>query len=227
MDFLDFVRGPLLWLSLAVFVFGTGWRLRRILMLPLKPDLSAPRADAPSAAEAARRSVWRGLWPRWDIAHRQKFAIINAFVFHVGLALVFLGYAPHIAFLRRITWLHWPALPDMVMYLASAVTIVSLLLALWWRITDPVRRLISTTDDWLSWTLIFLPFVTGMAVITEPSGQLLHSEHIVYRGPLAMHLLTLELLLLWFPFGKLMHAILFAFSRAVTGQRFSHRGVQV
>ncbi len=44
---------------------------------------------------------------------------------------------------------------------------------------------------------------------------------------LAVHLLTLELLLIWFPFGKLMHAVLFAFSRAATGVRFGHRGVQL
>ena len=36
---------------------------------------------------------------------------------------------------------------------------------------------------------------------------------------------TLELLLVWFPFGKLMHAFLFVFSRGATGMRFSHRGV--
>ena len=48
----------------------------------------------------------------------------------------------------------------------------------------------------------------------------------IYRGPLAVHLLSLELLLIWFPFGKLMHAVLFAFSRGATGMRFSHRGVR-
>jgi hypothetical protein len=41
-----------------------------------------------------------------------------------------------------------------------------------------------------------------------------------------VHLLSLELFLLWFPFGKLMHAVLFAFSRGATGMRFGHRGVR-
>jgi hypothetical protein len=60
----------------------------------------------------------------------------------------------------------------------------------------------------------------------EPSAAILARGHVIYRGPLALHLLSLELLLLWFPFGKLMHAILFAFSRGATGMRFAHRGVQ-
>jgi hypothetical protein len=42
-----------------------------------------------------------------------------------------------------------------------------------------------------------------------------------------VHLLSLELLLIWFPFGKLMHAFLFAFSRGASGMRFSHRGVDL
>ena len=121
----------------------------------------------------------------------------------------------------------WPALPDVVMYLASAATIVALLLALALRLTDPVRRLISNADDGISWTLTFLPLFTGMAVAGEPSQAILARQHVIYGGPLAVHLLTLELLLLWFPFGKLMHAVLFAFSRGATGVRFSHRGVQV
>ncbi len=66
-----------------------------------------------------------------------------------------------------------------------------------------------------------------MAVLGEPSSAILARDHVIYGGPLAVHLLSLELLLIWFPFGKLMHAFLFAFSRGATGIRFSHRGVKV
>ncbi len=75
--------------------------------------------------------------------------------------------------------------------------------------------------------MVFLPIFTGMAVMSGPSDAILAREHVLYRGPLAVHLLTLELLLIWFPFGKLMHAVLFAFSRGATGIRFSHRGVRI
>ena len=68
--------------------------------------------------------------------------------------------------------------------------------------------------------------MTNAAVAGEPSDAILARKHLLYDGPLAVHLLTLELLLIWFPFGKLMHAVLFAFSRGATGVRFSHRGVQ-
>ncbi|MFZ2649042.1 MAG: hypothetical protein WA210_02950 [Burkholderiaceae bacterium] len=225
MDLLDFARGPALGLALAVFVLGTLWRLAGVLRLPRLPDLSPPRAGAPSGVQAALRGILRGMWPRRGFAQSTRLVTVNGYVFHLGLALVFFGYAPHIEFMRRVTGLGWPALPDFVMYLAAAATVTSLLLALLLRITDPVRKKISNTLDWLTWAVVFLPVLTGMAVLIEPSAAILAHDRPLYRGPLAVHLLSLDLLLVWFPFGKLMHAVLFAFSRGATGVRFSHRGV--
>lgn len=227
MDLLDFARGPALAFALAVFVLGTAWRLYAVLRLPPMPDLSPARAGAPSYAAGAWSAIVRGMWPRREFGQSAMVTTFNGYVFHIGLALVFLGYAPHIAFVRRLTGLSWPALPDPVMYLAAAATIVSLLLALGMRLSDPVLHQISNADDWISWTVTFLPLFTGMAVMAEPSAALMAPDHVVYRTPLAVHLLTLELLLVWFPFGMLMHAVLFAFSRGATGMRFSHRGVEV
>jgi nitrate reductase gamma subunit len=226
-DLLDIARGPALWFAFAVFVLGTLWRLAGLLRLPRRPDLSPARAGAPSGLMAALRCILRGMWPRQAFVQSTRFVAINAYVYHVGLALVFFGYAPHIAFVRRLTGLGWPALPDIVMYLAAGATMVSLLLALMSRLTDPVRKRISDAGDWLTWAIVFLPVFTGMAVLIEPSAAILAHELPMYRGPLAVHLLSLELLLIWFPFGKLMHAFLFAFSRGATGMRFSHRGVEV
>jgi len=227
MDLLAFARGPALTVALLVFVLGTLWRLVGVLRRPRMPDLSAPRAGVPSNLMGALHAIVRGMWPRKEFGQTVLIKTLNGYVFHLGLALVFFGYAPHIAFIRRVTGLAWPALPDMVMYLAAGATIVSLLLALSLRLTDPVLRQISNANDLITWAITFLPIVTGMAVLSEPSAAILARDHVIYAGPLAVHLLTLELLLLWFPFGKLMHAFLFAFSRGATGVRFNHRGVNV
>jgi nitrate reductase gamma subunit len=225
MDLLSFARGPALTVALVVFTLGTLWRLAGVLRRPRMPDLSPAREGAP--ASGALRAVVHGMWPRKEFGQIALATTINGYVFHIGLALVFFGYAPHIAFIRRITGLSWPALPDMVMYLAAGATIVSLLLALGSRLSDTVLKKISKADDMIAWIVTFLPIVTGMAVALEPSATLLARDQVIYRAPLAVHLLTLELLLIWFPFGKLMHAFLFVFSRGATGMRFSHRGVKV
>lgn len=224
MDFLDWVRGPMLAVALAVFLLGTAWRLWVLFRLPRAPDSGTRRNDF--SAWAAGRAAFRRFAAPKGFAPGTALVTINPYAFHVGLAVIVFGYAPHIAFVQRLTGLSWPALPDVVMYLAAAVTIVSLLLALMFRLADPVLRRISRADDMITWTVTFLPLLTGMAVVGEPSGALLAGDAAVYRGPLALHLLSVELLLVWFPFGKLMHAFLAVPARMQLATFFGRRGVR-
>ena len=48
----------------------------------------------------------------------------------------------------------------------------------------------------------------------------------LYPGPLTLHLLSVELLLVWFPFGKLMHAVLVFPGRMQLGAMLARRGVR-
>ena len=223
MDLLDWARGPLLAAALAVFFAGCAWRAWSLLRLPRRPP-AAPARQAFGTAAAARAAMRRFAVPK-GFAPSATLVTFNPYLFHVGLAFVFFGYAPHVAFVRRLTGLSWPALPDAVMYVAAGVTIASLLLALLFRLSDPVLRRISRADDHLSWALTMLPLLTGMAVVGEPSSSLL-GQSTAYRTPLAVHLLSVELLLVWFPFGKLMHAFLAVPARMQLATFFGRRGVR-
>ena len=224
MDLLDVVRGPLLAVAMSVFLAGVAWRLLALYRLP------RPAAPGGAAAHAfGHRAAFTASLRRFAVpsgfSASATLVTLNPYVFHLGLLVVVAGYAPHIAFLRRHTGIGWTALPDAVIYLAAAATIVSLLLALMFRLTDPVLQRISRADDKLSWALTFLPFVTGMALVAQPSAAMLQ-DHVVYRGPLAVHLLSVELLLVWFPFGKLMHAFLVLPARMQLATFFGRRGVR-
>ena len=225
MTLLDWARGPLLYASLAIFVAGIAWRLFSLWRMPVSHAPSAPAKQAFGTADAFRAAMTRMI-PSGGFHPSATLVNINPYVFHIGMFLVFFGYAPHIAFIQRLTWLHWPALPDLVMYISAAATIVSLLIALLFRLTDPVLKRISRPDDMITWTVTFLPFITGMAVVGEPSAVLLARDHVIYGGPLAVHLLSLELLLVWFPFGKLMHAFLVLPGRMQMATFFGRRGVR-
>ncbi len=225
MDLLDWVRGPLLTGAIVIFVAGVAWRLYSLWRMPVS---HVPQAQARQAFGKvdALGAAFMHMVPKGGFHPSATLVNANPYVFHIGLALVFFGYAPHIAFVRRLTGLHWPALPDMVMYLAAAATIISLLIALLFRLTDPVLKKISSADDWITWTITFLPLVTGMALVSDSSAVILARDHAIYRGPLAVHLLSLELLLVWFPFGKLMHAFLVLPGRMQLATFFGRRGVR-
>lgn len=224
MDLLALARGPLLVLSLAIFFAGIAWRLYGIYRFGTKPSLATPRSTA--IASAAARTVLARMLPRRGFHPSATLVTINPYVYHLGLAIVAFGYLPHIDFVRRLTGAGWPALPDWLVFLAAGATIVSLAMALLFRLTDPVLKLISRADDYITWIVTMLPLLTGMAVILGPASAVQAREAVVYPVPLAIHLLSVELLLVWFPFGKLMHAILFIPGRAQLGMLNERRGVR-
>lgn len=214
MGLLELARGPALVFSATVFVLGLAWRLYAIFRRPVRPDHSEPRRR--DLAAGGLRAIFAKMLPPRGVGVRGA-AMANAYAYHIGLALVVFGFAPHIGFIERYTGVSWPALPDALFYLAAGVTIVGLLIALLRRLTDGVLRLLSGFDDYFSWCVTMAPMLTGMALIPAPAEPVL----------LAIHLLSLELLLVWLPFGKLAHAALVFVSRWRTGADFTRKGAAV
>jgi nitrate reductase gamma subunit len=222
LELLEFARGPALWASLAVLAAGSAWRVVAILRLGGKPDLSEPRSTRLLAG--AMRGILARMIPRREFRDRGRLGIWNGYVYHLGLAVIVFGYLPHIAFVERLTGIAWPALPGPVVYVCVGITFVSLFLALFERLTDPVRRLLSGFDDYFSWIVVFLPLATGMIAIHESYAPGAAPAPPPYPLPVAIHLLSVELLFLWLPFGKLAHAFLVFASRGVTGAALARKG---
>jgi len=218
---LDFARGPALAVSLTVLIAGVAWRLYAIFRRPIKPDYSEPRSSA--IVRGAAKAILSRMWHHKTFRNQTLVGTLNAYGYHIGLAIVFFGFAPHIAFVRRLTGIAWPAVPGWLFVVAVAFVFVGLFYALMVRLTSPVLRLLSNFDDYASWTVTILPMVTGMAVLHLSLGSPYPLKS-AYPIPVAIHLLSIELLLIWLPFGKLAHAVLVFFSRGVTGAAFARKG---
>lgn len=222
MALLEFARGPGLWFSLLVLFAGSVWRVVGIYRLGTRPDLSEPRSMRRMTA-ALHGILWRMI-PRKEFRANVKMGVINGYIYHIGLAAIAFGYLPHILFIKRLTGLAWSPLPDLIFFLAGGFSFIALLIVLLERLTDPVMRLLSGFDDYFSWFVVFLPLVTGMAAMSGWSAQTAQHELRLYPGPVALHLLSVELLFVWLPFGKLGHAFLVFFSRAITGVALERKG---
>ncbi|HZP92447.1 MAG TPA: nitrate reductase [Burkholderiales bacterium] len=214
MDLLDFARGPALLWSLVILVLGVAWRLAGVLLQKRRPDYSEPRSTA--VAAGAIGTIFRRMWPRKEFQARTAYSTTLSYVFHIGLAIVVFGFVPHILFVRNLTGLSWSGLPSGFIYAAGVVTLVALVAALVRRLTHPVLKLLSNFDDYFSWFVTAAPVVTGLMAVAHFGAR--------YETILAVHILTVELLFVWFPFGKLMHAVLFAVSRGTTGALFARKG---
>ncbi len=219
MSLLAFARGPALQIALAVFAAGVAWRLLALLLLPWARDRSVARATAPPALVGAVKGFVRHLWPPKPLVRSALVVTLNGYVFHLGLAIVVFGLAQHIAFVRGLVGIQWPNLPSEVVSAVAVVTLASLMVAVVRRLTSPVLRLISTFNDYFSWLVTMLPVVTGLLAVSHLWAR--------YETLLAMHILSVALLLIWFPFGKLMHAFLVFLTRSETGIFYNRRGAQI
>lgn len=221
-ELLELVRGPALWASLGVLAAGSLWRIAALLRLGGRPDLSEPRTTRLLAG--AMRSIVGRMVPHPALRTAMALAAWNGYVYHVGLAVIVFGYLPHIEFVRRLTGIGWPALPEAVVFPVVGLTFLSLFAALAVRLSDPVRGLLSGFDDYFSWLVVLLPLATGMAALHQShapgSTPALPGDPL----PVAIHLLSVELLFVWLPFGKLAHAFLAFASRGVTGAALARKG---
>jgi nitrate reductase gamma subunit len=214
MDLLAFAKGPILMWSLIIFCAGVSWRLVGVLLLRRKPDYSEPRDT--SKTWGGVRTIFTRMWPRKEFQARTAYGSALGYVFHFGLAIVVFLFVPHILFLKSMTGLSWGGLPNGVIYAVGVITLIALIAALIRRLTHPVLRLLSNFDDYFSWLVTTTPVVTGLLAAAHLGAR--------YETLLGIHILSIELLFIWFPFGKLMHAILFAVSRGTTGALLERKG---
>ena len=210
--FKHLVDGILWDIALWVFVIGVLWRILSIFFVGNKKDFSVARSSGMTGAIAANITRF---FPRSEMRSRTRLHVVAGYMFHLGLFALLFFAAPHILFVESLTGLSWVALPYWAFIVAAQVSFVGLLLLWIHRVMDPVTRLISSADDHIASILTFIVMLTGCMALLEG-----------FEGLRVLQRFTVELLMVFFPFSRLMHAFMFIPSRAFTGAWFGRRGVK-
>ena len=216
---LEFARGPALQIAIGIFVFGVVFRMVSLFLMFRTRDSSEGSTREKPVVVAAVREIIRRLWPQSAYTNRTMFALLNGYVMHLGLAIVVFFLLPHILFFEDLLGISWPSLPNNLIFGAAVITVASMIAALVIRFANPAQRIISSFDDYFSWFVTFLPLATGLLANSHLGAR--------YETLLAIHILSVALLLIWLPFGKLMHFFLVFVTRSQTGAHLSHRGAQL
>jgi nitrate reductase gamma subunit len=223
MDLLALARGPGMEVAVSICLFGVVWRIVGIVLLRGRRDLSVPR----QAAWKGVRMMFTRSVPKPAFIRGILLEIVS-YAWHLSLFAALLLYGPHILFFENVlrglvgyditdlTGIPWPALPGGVIAFLAAVAVAGLLMAVVHRMFDPVKRLISTADDYISLAVTILPLLTGLAAYAGIGAR--------YETLLALHFLSVDALLTWFPFGKLFHPFTMFVMRGVTGVLFERKG---
>lgn len=214
-DLLMWARGPGFDIALVIFVAGTLIRVLEILVLGRKRDLAAAKGNP---VRQGLKTIFTRSVARKGLVRFAPVTYIGGYVFHIGFFIAFFLFAPHIALIDSLIGLNWPAAGRVIIESAAALAIIALLALIWTRVTDPVRRALTTWDDYLVLILSLLPLVTGYVAVNKLFGD--------PTLMLALHILSVELLMVAFPFTKLMHAFTFAISRYYNGAIQGRKGAE-
>lgn len=213
-ELLSWARGPGLQIATVIFVAGVVIRILEILLLGRKANLA--EAKGTEMTSGLRTIITRTI-PDRTTFRRSGITIVAGYVFHIGLFVVCFLSAPHILFLKDVIGFGWPSLPTPVIDAFAVVTIIALLATLVNRLSNKVMRFLTNFEDLLTWTLTFLPVITGYLAF--------HRIGLSAPALLAVHLLSVELLLVVFPFTKLMHAFTLFLARWYNGAISGYKGV--
>jgi len=216
-DFLMWVKGPAFDIALFIFVLGVLIRILEILILGRKHDLAIARSF--SSQHGLETVISRTL-PEKGVFKRSPLIILLGYVWHIGWFVVLVMFIPHIELFKDLTGISWAGLPTPMIDVLAVMTIIALIAVLIVRMTHPVMSFLSTKHDYFVWLVTFLPVLTGFMAyhhMIEP-----------YELALGLHILSAEILLIVFPFSKLMHAFTVFMARwyngAINGRRLAMGG---
>jgi nitrate reductase gamma subunit len=214
-ELLLWVRGPALQIATLIFLLGVVVRIAEILMLGRKKNLAEARG---SAVAGGLRTIFSRSIPDRGTLRRSTLNLVAGYVFHIGFFVVLFFFAPHILLFDDVLGVSWPSLPTPMIDATTIVTMIALLAVLAHRLLHPVMRFLSRFQDYLVWLVTILPLVTGYLAF-----------HRVGVAPPSMlitvHILSVELLMVIFPFTKLMHAFTLVMARYYNGAIAGYRGV--
>jgi len=214
-EFLNWVRGPAFEIAMIIFIAGIIIRFLEIFLLGRKTNLAEAKG---SEMSGGLHTVFSRSIPDKNTFKRSTFKIVSGYIFHLGLLVTIFFFAPHILLFKEVLGFSWPSLPTPIVDAFAVVSIITLIAVLIHRLRDRVLKFISTTEDYLVWLLTILPLITGYLAF--------HRVGMTAPSLLAVHILSVELLLIAFPFSKLMHAFTLVLARWYNGAISGFRGVQ-
>ncbi len=207
--FIEFIMGPMVWISFLVFFCGVVYRFYEILSLVRKKESFI---FSYMSAIYSLRSIVAWLIPFLPISTRKKpvfYAI--SYLFHLFLFLVPIFLMSHMVLFYEAWNISWITLNDTLADGLTVMVILALCFFLIRRIIVPEARYFTDASDYVLIFLVALPFITGFIA---------WHQFFWYRFMVILHVISGEIVLMMIPFSRLSHMILAPLTRAYTGSEF-------
>ena len=208
-EFYNFLKGPMVWVAIIVFICGSIYRTFSLIMLAKKDKVVYPYLSL----KYALRSLAHWLIPFGSRNMRlHPWMTFIAFTFHIGLLVTPIFLYPHIMLWYKAWGVRWWSLPENVADIMTLIVILCGVFFMLRRIFASEVRFVTYASDYLIIAIAAAPFITGFLAF--------HQLVFPYRLMLISHIILGELMLMVIPFTRLSHMLFFWQTRAHTGSEF-------
>ncbi len=202
----------LFWFATVVIVLGLAFKIRQYWVTPA--PLKIPTTPAPTTQAGVVYRMAKEVIVFESLFKSNKWIWVFGWMFHVSLALVL---ARHIRYFQEQPWF-WVNIIQPFGKYAAFTMVIGLLGLLARRFVVARVRYISAPSDYLMLIMLIFIGISGlvMQLVVRPdiiaikefflSWMGLSIVDISFNTPLIIHLSLVALLMIIFPFSKLLHA---------------------
>lgn len=208
----NFVRGPLVWIAFLVFIGGSIYRIREMVLLFKKEKIINPYMSL----KFSLLSILHWIFPFASLNSRKRWVITTVtFFFHIGLVILPIFLLAHNVLIYESWGISWWTVSEGLADIMTMIVIACCIFFALRRVFAPEVRFVTFADDYLILAIAFLPFITGFLAY--------HQWLFPHKTMVILHMLFGAIMLMAIPFTRLIHMIYFFFTRAYMGSDQAYR----
>ncbi len=197
----DFIRGPMVWISLAIFFGGILYQVFRFLALSRTVEEQQIKRPTGLVAEVPPAGTEGFLYAlKLSIFRTNPVMVVVTTIFHFCLIMVPLFLLGHNILIERAIGFSLFSFSESFSDFLTWLFLFCGIYFLYRRRFSKRVRAITSRNDYLMLLLATAPFITGFLAY----HQILH-----YNTMIVMHILAGEAMLILAPFTKFVHMVYF------------------
>ena len=209
--FIDFIMGPMVWISLLIFFTGLIFKLTLVIK---QVNDKEKFLYTYLSAKYSFRSILAWLTPFLPASTRKSPVFYTiSYVFHILLFMVPIFLLSHVTLLEESMNWTWITFSDRVADILTLAVIFALIFFMVRRIVIPEVKFLTRVSDFILILIVALPFVTGFFA---------YHQFFAYKWMVIIHVLSGELMLILIPFTRFSHMFMAPLTRAYTGSEFGN-----
>jgi nitrate reductase gamma subunit len=207
-----FVRGPLVWIAFLIFIGGSIYKIREMILLAKKEKVVVPFLDL----KFSLRSILHWVIPFASVNWRKRWMMTTmTFLFHICLVFTPIFLLSHSVLWKESWGITWWTLPEGLADIMTIIVIITSIFFFLRRVLAPQVNFVTYPSDYLILAIAFAPFFTGFLAY--------HQWLLPHKIMVILHIILGATMLIAIPFTRLAHMFYFFLTRAYLGSEVGFR----